>query len=264
MKKRVLAFLCVIMLCMMNLMTVFASDTHPSRVVDDASLLSSSQQADLQSKLDSISNKYSVDVVIVTTDSLKGKTVTAAADDYFDYNGYGFGSEGDGILLYIAMDEREWAMSTKGFGITAFTDRGLSYIEDKFKPMLSEGEYYKAFDTFADLCDDFIKEAKNGKPYDSGHMPKGKFKVIYIFESLVIGVVMSFIVVSCMKGQLKSVRAKAEATDYIKQGSFNLTTQRDTFLYSNVTSKPKPQNNSGSSTHSSSSGSSHGGSSGSF
>ena len=45
MKKRVLAFLCVIMLCMMNLMTVFASDTHPSRVVDDASLLSSSQQA---------------------------------------------------------------------------------------------------------------------------------------------------------------------------------------------------------------------------
>lgn len=52
------------------------------------------------------------------------------ADDFYDYNGYGYGEEGDGIIFLISMEERKWQISTCGFGITAFTDAGQEYMAD--------------------------------------------------------------------------------------------------------------------------------------
>ena len=76
----------------------------------------------------SVSN---VDVVIVTVASIEGKTATEYADDYFDYQGYGYGEKSDGILLLVGMKERVWAISTHGsLGISAFTDAGLDYIKE--------------------------------------------------------------------------------------------------------------------------------------
>ena len=41
-----------------------------------------------------------------------GKTAEAYADDYYDYNGYGYGENDDGLLLLVSMGEREWAITT--------------------------------------------------------------------------------------------------------------------------------------------------------
>ena len=97
---------------------------HPVRLVDDADLLASEEEQDLLAKLNEISERQAVDVVVVTVDSLDGKTSEAFADDYFDYNGYGIGTDRDGIIFVISMGERQMAMSTRGFGIPAFTDAG--------------------------------------------------------------------------------------------------------------------------------------------
>jgi len=51
------------------------------------------------------------------------------------------------------------------------------------------------------------------------------------------------IVVAVWTGQLKSVKPKDFACDYIRQGSMMLTLQRDIFLYRNVTKIRKTQNN---------------------
>ena len=82
------------------------------RLVDDAGLLSQSEKYNLISSLDSISENRQLDVVVVTKNSLAGKTVEQYADDFFDYNGYGYGENDDGILLLPSMETREWAIST--------------------------------------------------------------------------------------------------------------------------------------------------------
>ena len=94
------------------------------RLTDDADLLTSSEEKQLLAKLDEISERQEMDVVVVTTDSLEGKTAEAYADDFFDYNGFGYGPMGSGVLLLVSMEDRDWAISTSGDGIEAFTDAG--------------------------------------------------------------------------------------------------------------------------------------------
>ena len=37
-------------------------------------------------------------LAVVTVNSLEGKTAEAYADDYYDYNGYGYGENDDGLF----------------------------------------------------------------------------------------------------------------------------------------------------------------------
>ena len=237
------------------------------RVVDEASLLSSSEKTDLTNKVNKISEENKCDVVIVTVNSLGDKTAKEFADDYFDYNGYGYGNTRDGILLLISMEDRDWAISTSGYGITAFTDAGQEYIIDNIKSYLSSGNYYKAFDEFSNYCNSFIKEAKAGKPYDNNHRPKAKLSPLWIPLSIGIGAVISLIITLTMKKSLTSVKMERTANNYVDSGSINVTNCNDMFLYKNITRTAKPKNNTrrrGSSTHRSSSGRTHGGRSGKF
>lgn len=236
------------------------------RLVDNADLLDDEEETALLEKLDEISERQKLDVVIATVESMDGATAEAFADDFFDYNGYGFGEERDGILLLISMEERDWAMSTCGYGITAFTDAGLNYISGKFTPKLSDGDYSGAFTVFADLCDDFITQAKTGEPYDTGNLPKGTVSPIWIPIDLAIGFAIAFIWGRKKKLDLKSVRRKTTATDYTVPGSMRVTLDRERMVNKMVTTRTIQRDTSsgGSSTHTSSSGTTHGGSSGKF
>ena len=231
------------------------------RLVDQADLLTDAQEASLLSKLDSISNRQGMDVVVVTADTLDGKSPMAYADDFYDYNGYAE----DGILLLVSMEDSDWWISTAGYGITAFTDAGIEYLGNRFVPSLSDGDYAGAFEIFADHCDEFITQAKTGDPYDTHNLPKEPFDfLLNLAVSFVIGLVIAAVATAVMKGKLKSVRAQAGASGYVKTGSMNVTHRQDLFLYRDVNRTAKPKDSSGSSTHTSSSGRSHGGGVGKF
>ena len=243
------------------------------RLVDGADLLSDSEESDLSDLLDGISERQQVDVVVVTVDSMEGETAVVYADDYYDYNGYGFGNGRDGILLLISMEERDWCMTTCGYGITAFTDAGQAYISEQFLSDLSAGDYAAAFTNFAELCDDFITQAKTGEPYDVDNLPPGSFEPVWgLMTALAVAFIISLVVTGFMKGQLKSVHSQYAADNYIKQGSMQLTKKDDLFLYKHVDRRKRVENNSsnrssssgGSRTHRSSSGATHGGRSGKF
>ena len=242
------------------------------RVVDMAELLSDSDKTALLSKLDEISERQKLDIVVLTVNTLDGKTPRDYADDFYDYNGYGFGENKDGILLLVSMEDRDWWISTTGYGITALTDAGIEHISKKFLSDLSDGDYAQAFTTYAELCDQFITQAKTGEPYDIGNMPKEPFNVAWnILVAFVIGLVVAFVVTNIMKKQLKTVQLKSEANNYVKPNSMIVTENRDLFLYNQVSRRARPKetdnrsgSSGGSSTHTSSSGSSHGGGGGKF
>ena len=207
-------------------------------------------------------------MAVVTVDSLEGKTSQDYADDFYDYNGYGYGKDDDGILLLISMEDRDYAITTYGFGITAFTDAGLQYVVNDFKPALSGGRYGDAFNDFADCCDKFLTQAHTGEPYDGDNMPKGTVHPVYIPISLLFGFLISLLIGRSKSAKLKSVRKKESAADYQVAGSMRLYQNSDVLVASNVTSRvissSSGSSSGGSSTHTSSSGRSHGGTSGKF
>lgn len=254
MKKRVIAILFALTLCLSLIIPVFAAEDAKLRVVDNADLLSDAEEAALRSRLDEISEKYLADVVVLTVNSLDDKSPMEYADDYYDYNGYGMGTNNDGLLLLVSMESRDWWISTCGSCIDAFDDSTIESIGELIVSDLGNENYADAFDTFADECAYYLDGYINGFPFPTGMM---------IVISLVVGLIVALIGTGIMKGQLKSVRAQAAAFDYVKKGSLDVALAREFFLYRNV-SITKKDTDSGSSTHKSSSGTTHGGGGGKF
>jgi len=144
----------------------------PEKLIDNANVLSSSQKSILTEKLNEISKRQECDVIIVTTKTLGNKTSTDYANDYFKNNDYGYGWQKDGILFLVSTDNIDWAISTNKFGATAFTSAGRKYLMGVIAPWLSVLDYNTAFTKFVNLSDDFLEQARNGKPYDNGYLPK--------------------------------------------------------------------------------------------
>lgn len=247
-----------------------SSKVSKDYVVDNADLLTQTEENELSKKLQDISDELQFDVVVVTTNSTGSKTATEYADDYFDYNGYGRGSNNDGALFLVDMGDRKWAISTSGYGIEAIVDSALDDMEEEIVPYLKSGDYDGAFNEFADLTYDIVNDAKNGKSYSNSTTSTTKnhknigTNLIVAFS---IGAGISLIIILVYRSKLKPVKFQKEEKEYIVPGSFNLRRSDDVFLYFNITKVPIPKNNDSDdsgSFHSSSSGSSHGGSSGSF
>ncbi len=274
----------------------YSDGTRTTLLIDEADLIPDYDEADFLQKLEEVSSTNSCEIAILTVTSTQGQDITAFADDYFDYNGFGYGEDDDGLMLVVNMGSREYAITTHGLAIEIFTDYNLNRIENAFIPYLSDGDYTNAFTSFITECsitfDDYESYLNNGDDNNYYHedeyyynddyieIPENNkvniFSIKWIAISVVIGIIVAFIYTGSLKAKLKTVRSKSAAQDYVVPGSLQITQQRDIFIRSDVKRTPKPKSNSsgssggrssfggGSSTHTSSSGRTHGGSRGSF
>ena len=247
------------------------------RVADLAGVIDAERLKSLNALADEVSEKYQCDVAVAFVPDLGGKYVVDYADDFYDYKGYGYGPNDDGILLLVSVGDREFAETTYGYGKTAFTDYGMShYLEPRFTPWLGENDWAGAAEQFITDAGVLLKQARDGNPYDYSapqreHKSFRETAPLAALISAVIGFFSGGIPTGAMKRQMKSVEKEYGAANYAR-GGLNLRARDDRFLYANV-SKTRIQRDTehrsgggggGSSVHFSSSGRSHGGSHGKF
>ena len=278
MKKILCASLALIMIILASV-TVSASSLP--RVTDESGLLTAEERQELSGLLEEISEKREMDIVVLTSDSTGGKDVSDYCDDFYEKTGY----DGDGILFFICLPTRDWYISTSGRAMTALSNYDVDYIAEATLDLLSDGEYYEAFRAFAKTCDGVLAEGHTAETYyedeysgysdyDDYHYQKPAFNVPKtLVISLIIGFIIGWIAAASMKSKLRSVYTQTKASNYVREGSFELTGQKDIFLFANVTKIPIPRPDNrdgpthtggGSSIHVSSSGMSHGGHGGKF
>ena len=82
MKKRIMTLLLIAIFCLSFGMVVCATEGKSSRLVDFADILTKSEESRLLAILDEISERQLLDVVVVTTNTLDGKSPMAYADDF--------------------------------------------------------------------------------------------------------------------------------------------------------------------------------------
>ena len=140
-------------------------DETLDRVVDDADLLSDDEEALLRSRISNITYEYEFDIVIVTANTLDGKSPMEYADDYYDYNGYGYGGSRDGLLLLLSMEDRDWWITTTGNAIPIFLDKTLDYMGESMLDDLKAENYHSAFDTFVTLTEEYYTGALDNIDY---------------------------------------------------------------------------------------------------
>lgn len=263
MKKHFLVFLTAVILLVAVVIPVSADGILP-RLVDEADILTADEEEQLTSLLDEISEHWQVDVVVYAAESIGDSSAMDYADNVFERFGYGMNTDRSCILILVCPKTRDWHITTAGYGITAVTDVGLTYMSEQFVPYLSESEYYRAFSVYADNCDDLISRARAGDPFDSDDLPKEPFPIIRnIIICLVIGIIAGWIITGKQKSKLITVRKKNDAKTYTKNDSMRVTEAKEFFLYSTV-SRTARSSDSGSSTHTTNSGTRVGGGGGKF
>ena len=225
-------------------------DRTLSLVEDYADVLTDSEEADLLAKLEALGTANDIEVGVVTVDSYEGKDPQAFADDFYDYNGYGYGENDDGFIVVFNTGEgdgnRNLAISTHGKGIDLLTDMEIDVIIEMMITPIKNGDFAGAFDNFVSECENAVDTSVS---------------LLTIPLAIAIGFGLAFLIVKIQASKLKTVVQKADAADYV--GNVVLTYQNDQFMYRNVTSSPKAKSDS-SSTHTSSSGRTHGGGNKSF
>ena len=238
-RKFVVCFIVALILCgTFSCLNINAAN-EKQYVIDNADFLTADEEAELTEAILKVVDKQKFEIVILTEKSIMG-FAQAYADDYFDYNGYGYGNDRDGLLLLVTEDERPY-LSTSGLGIDVYNEERMDELSNGCVELMEAGKYYEGFYEFIKVTDEFITDETSFKWFSA------------LIISLIIGFVIAFIVTSSMKSKLKSVKRQLAANEYTKNGSMNVSESRDFYLYSTMTKVARPKNNS-SRTHTSSSG----------
>lgn len=254
MMKRLLSLLLCILIVTVLPCYVHAETILLSPVTDQADLLSRDEEILLIGQAMRIYDEYGIFTAILTVDDLGGKSSRDYADDYYDQNYYP--DYPDGVLLLIAMDTREWYISTCGKGIELLTDYELDQVFFAMADELGDDRFYDAFSVYLKTLPLYLAVAPEIEP------GFGDFIRILLI-ALLIGSAAGGITLLVMRSQMNTAKPQHSAGDYLVSGSFQIKKHLDFFLYSRVTRTAIPKNN-GSSTHRSSGGISHGGRGGRF
>ena len=196
--KKLILIICLAL--SFTLLCVNAGAALPA-VVDNADLLAPAEESALEEAAVKLRTR-GFDVVMLTlTGDYDGKSVRSYADDYFDYNGYGIGTDRTGVLLLINITERDIYVSTSGKAIYALTDYGIDLLLDDITPYFSEEEYARGFERFVAELERYVTAYENGAPI-------GAADEAYYLEAaiicLVIGAVISLLIMlGIKKGKLE-------------------------------------------------------------
>ncbi len=159
---------------------------NPPRLVNDyAGMLSPSEEQALENKLVAYDDSTSTQIAIVTERSLDG-------DDIFNYTyqlaeswGIGQGDKNNGILIYVALEDRQIYIQT-GYGAEGFLPDAIAkrIIENIIKPAFRDQQYYQGVDRATDAIISYA-----AGEYTADHNEEGST------ADLVIGlIILAFIV----------------------------------------------------------------------
>lgn len=238
------------------------SESEKKLLVDETGVLQPEVFAKIEKRLKTVSQKSGSDAVVVIVSDAGGKSPQDYADDYFDYNDYGQGSEKEGSLLLIITGDgtsgsRYAHISTHGEKtISTLTDSVIEKLLDSLiDGGLKKNNYSKGIESYLSTL--------SGRFYNS-------LSLLEVGISLGLALLAFFFKFfgTIRKYKSKGNFAPAPFYDVSKNSLVSFATTDDTFLSTNTVShviKSNSEGNSGgSSTHTSSSGRTHGGGGRSF
>ncbi len=122
-----------------------AAQTFPratGRVNDFANVIDPAVEAEIDHRLDLLEQKTSSEIAVATIQSLGGTSSSDYANRLFKEWGVGQAKTDNGVLVVIAIDDRDMAIEV-GYGLEGVLPDGLAgqIIREDFTPRFKEGDY---------------------------------------------------------------------------------------------------------------------------
>lgn len=252
-----------------NVLSTPAVDAS-EKIYDFADLLSDSEEEKLYKQAKKYIENTNFDLAIVTVsnyekDNCHGNCTHTYADDFYDYNEFGLGSEHSGVLFLVDMSRREIYMTTTGEAISMYNDNRIDMIMDSIYQAFSSQNYYQGIAKFMTILEN----------YDTMGLPNSKDSRYVITEDgtiardipwlifLGIPIFITGIVMAILISKNKLVRVATSSREYLDKKTLKTSVVSDQLVHTHTSVTRIQSSSSGgsgvSSTHSGSSGVSHGG-----
>ena len=226
-------------------------------MVDYSGYLYDSEVSEINDYLSAVSEEMEFDIVgVMINEGYDENSLRSFADDFYDYGGYGYGTEKDGAVFVVDMESRLMTLVTTGFGITAITDYGEELVYDYVTDELQSENFVGAYEGYADAVRELVYKAREGTPVDvddggqddgqgeyERRLPSAEAAAGMGGISLAAGAGAGFLSSQRQKSKLKTVRRKTQANSYARRDSLVLSRKQDRFLYRTVAVMPRPKNN---------------------
>lgn len=263
MKKRIFSLLMALLIVMSLTVTAFA-DYDGKYVMDENGLLTTEQAEKLEEMAAECSESSGCGVYLVIVDdyeTLTGEYLDyRAAEKIYEDRNLGFGTNKDGIMLMMSMNDRHLYLLANGVGTDSLSESENEDLRQSITKRFKDDEWYEGFCEYIEKAAGYLylNASKNSDfDYDSPVYSSYKLKsrLLGIGMCFVIGFVVALIVVFVLKAQLRSVAQETDAANYIDKDGLNLSKSYDRFTHRTRTRVYDPPSKSDS-------GSSSGGSSG--
>ena len=210
---------------------------NAARVVDDADVFTDSEEYELTNQINELIEKHNMDFVIYTTNSSYGLSHDILAADFYQFNGYGIGSDYDGSVFMICFEpgNRGWFTAARGSHCRSYyTQDSINQLDDLIEDDMVDGNYFSAAKDYVSIIDQLYSTGKIKAPKNTGRN---------IGISAVIGLIAGLITMGVMNSGMKKVKVATNADPYVVRGSFKIRKSRDHFLYMHVTRTRRENNN---------------------
>ncbi|MCR5277827.1 MAG: TPM domain-containing protein [Lachnospiraceae bacterium] len=122
----------------------FFHDENAPRVVDDADIFTDAEEIAMEERITELRNELKKDIVVFTDKSSYGLDRSVYCADFYDFNGYGYGSEREGYCLFICMEEGNrgfWTCSTGTESRSIHTERVANALDDVLYEYMKDAKY---------------------------------------------------------------------------------------------------------------------------
>ena len=201
-----------------------AQAMQDQHLFDEVGILTTEEHVQIENLAGDISLEYGCGIymAVVWDYNEYGSTVRAAAENYFLAQNLGLGSDDNGVLLFLSMADRDYALIAHGaLGNAAFTDYGKDVLSEAFLENFRYDDWSGGFMSYVITGGSFLEQASTGKPVESN-------VGLTLVMILLIPAVIAGISCAVMAASMKTARIKTEADDY--RGQVQITGSRDQYL----------------------------------
>ena len=155
-------------------------DERASRVIDDAHIFSKEEIATMKEHIKRVQDDYGIDLLVFTDKSSHALAHDVYAAEFYDVNGYGFGDDFTGTVLFICMDEndRDWWTVMTGECREIYSSDIINDLDDNLEPYMIAGKYGEGVINYIDdvyelykLPDWYPKNPKDFVPFQAESKP---------------------------------------------------------------------------------------------
>ena len=220
------------------------SVNEEEKIYDFADLYTDEEEKNLYSAVYDYTQRRNLDLVIVTIND-NFESTQEYADDFYDYNNFGYGSDRDGLLFLVDMENRYVYISATGGAMTLYPDNECDMITEQVYTYFSDQNYYDGTYQMIKTLDTYYEISYNDSNIDEYKYNTADVNYLYVFIFAIVCTIIG-IVILIKRNDLVKVATTSE--EYYDKGSKGVHRIKDVVIGHHVT-KHAIEHDTGSSSH---------------